>query len=77
METTTVVARITQDHSHLAKICSKRSLALASIQTWCLDRLEEVPSFFGGIQSASNSIENCPHRREGVSEHESLGKVML
>ena len=46
-------------------------------KSWCLDRLEEVPSFLGGIRSASNSIENCPHRREGVSEHVSLGKPVL
>ena len=33
METTTVAVRMTQDNSHLAQIYSKRSLALASIQT--------------------------------------------
>ena len=33
METATVVAGMTQDNSHLAQICSNRSLALASIQT--------------------------------------------
>ena len=60
MKMTTAVIIIMKGNPNGAEIYSKRSLALASIQTWRLDRLEEVPSVLGGIQSASAPSRTYP-----------------